>query len=233
MGIACYTCITGGYDSLKSLPSIQQDGIDFICFSDDDHLQCNGWKVLPMPNELRGLSNVKKQRIVKICPHRYLKDYETSVWIDGSFQIVGDVAKFVQQYDLEKTPLHVRVHPRRRCIFEEAAACINFGFDSREVVESQMQKYKSEGYPKNVGLAETGIILRKHNDAKCQLVDNLWASEVLRGSCRDQLSFNYACWKMHFLPGCLSHEFNIGSSSSQSAQTFILCAHKKKRFAAK
>ena len=42
------------------------------------------WKLLPIPDELKHLNNVKKQRIVKICPHRYLKDYDISIWVDGN-----------------------------------------------------------------------------------------------------------------------------------------------------
>ena len=38
-----------------------------------------------MPQELDGLSNVKKQRMVKICPHKWLREYDLSVWVDGSF----------------------------------------------------------------------------------------------------------------------------------------------------
>jgi len=39
--------------------------------------------------------------------------------------------------------------------------------DSKDVIEAQLKRYKAEGYPKNAGMAETGIILRKHNEMKC------------------------------------------------------------------
>ena len=146
--------------------------------------------------------------------------YDASIWIDASFQVVGDIMKFVSQYDLEKTPLYTRVHPHRNCIYEEAKACISLKKDQKKVIEEQVKRYQAEGYPEKVGLAETGILLRNHTDRRCQLLGNLWASEILRGSCRDQLSFNYACWKMHFLPGCLNNEFKATSN-----QTFKLKAH--------
>lgn len=225
MKICCYTCITSGYDSLKPLACQQSGDIDFLCFADDPTLAQLDWKVLPIPVELNTLSKVKQQRVLKICPHRWLGDYDISVWIDGSFQVLGDVAQFIQQYDLEKTPLYTRVHPARRCIYEEANTCISLKKDSREVIEAQVEKYRAEGYPERAGLAETGILLRKHNDRKCQLVGNLWASEMLRGSCRDQLSFNYACWKLHFLSGCLSNEFKVSGFSIGSRPTFRLYKH--------
>ena len=52
-------------------------------------------------------------------------------------------------------------------IYEEAKACISLGKDSREVIREQINRYRSEGYPKNIGMVETGIMLRKHNDTKC------------------------------------------------------------------
>lgn len=82
--IVCYTCITGGYDSLKD-PLVVSKGIDYICFTDNTFLRSKIWQTRLIPKELNYLSNVKKQRIVKICPHRYLKEYDISIWVDGSF----------------------------------------------------------------------------------------------------------------------------------------------------
>ena len=224
MKVCCYTCITGGYDSLKIIsgqkPETMQQ-VDFICFTDDSQLKQLDWQIKPIPRELDGLSKVKQQRVIKTCPHKWLpSQYDISIWIDGSFQIVGDVMKFVSQYNLEKNPFYTRIHSHRNCIYEEARACISLKKDLKEVIEEQVARYQCEGYPEKVGLAETGILLRKHNDRRCQLLGNLWASEILRGSCRDQLSFNYACWKIHFLPGCLNNEFK-----AESNQTFRLRAH--------
>ena len=39
--------------------------------------------------------------------------------------------------------------------------------DSREVIEKQITRYRAESYPKNAGMFETGVILRKHTDMKC------------------------------------------------------------------
>ena len=228
--IVVFTCITGHYDRLRPFLNQSEETlqkVDFICFTDDEipNASSLGWKILPIPQELDGLSNVKKQRMVKICPHKWLREYDLSVWVDGSFQICGDILDFMRQYDLDKCSLYTRIHPTRNCIYKEAEACVILGKDRRSVVERQISKYKSENYPRNIGLAETGIILRKHNDLKCQMLCNVWASEVLVGSHRDQLSFNYACWKQHFLPGCLKYEFNNITKSTNCKQTFKLNRH--------
>jgi len=50
-------------------------------------LKGGAWKLRPIPEELKHLSNVKKQRVIKICPHRYLKEYDISIWVDGNLEI--------------------------------------------------------------------------------------------------------------------------------------------------
>ena len=208
----CYTCITGHYDDIDLLDqSIICPGVDFICFT-DCNIQLSKWKTLPIPTDLKGLSKVKQQRIIKICPYKYLSNYDISVWIDGSFLITGDLRQFIAQYDLSKVPLYTRIHQYRDCIYSEAEACIQLHKDTSFSVMKQIERYQAEGYPKHIGMSETGILLRRHNDLKCKLLCNLWASELLLGSHRDQLSFNYACWKQHFIPGCLKNEFSLKSN---------------------
>ena len=211
MSIVCYTCITNSYDSLKQ-PSILNSGIDFICFTDSMTASQNGaWRMRLIPNDLQFLDDIKKQRIVKICPHRYLKNYDISIWIDGSIQVIGDLNEFVRQYDLNENPLYTRIHPARDCIYDEADACIKIRKDNKQKIESQVNRYHDAGYPRHIGMVETGIMLRRHNDIRCQMICNEWATELLNNSHRDQLSFNYVCWKNHFVPGILKNEFKINN----------------------
>lgn len=117
--VVVYTCITGGYDSLKQ-PKAVSANIDYICFTDRFSGVLGAWKFVPVPDELKWLSNVKKQRVVKICPHRYLKEYDISIWVDGNISIIGNLNKFINQYDLNIKPFYTRVHPSRNCIYDEA-----------------------------------------------------------------------------------------------------------------
>ena len=208
--IVCYTCVTGGYDSLKE-PSVVPDNIDFICFTDNMQLQSLVWSIKPIPDDLQFLSNVKKQRVVKICPHRYLSEYDISIWVDGNILIKDDLNKLLAEYDLDKVPFYTRIHPKRNCIYDEMEACWKLNKDKKETMQLQIDKYRSEGYPAHIGMAETNILLRKHNDRRCILLANLWASELLNHSHRDQLSFNYACWKQKFLPGYMTKNFKINN----------------------
>ena len=70
--------------------------------------------------------------------------------------------------------------------------------DSPEVILNQINRYKAENYPKKWGMIASGILFRKHNDPQVIKVMNTWWEELKYQSRRDQLSFNYACWKNNF-----------------------------------
>ena len=77
--------------------------------------------------------------------------------------------------------------------------------------------------PSHIGLAETNLMLRDHRDPKCEEVMKLWESEVLKGSHRDQLSFNYACWKLGVKYGYLY--LNAEYRQFKSTNQFNLLKH--------
>ena len=72
--VCIYTCITGNYDKLQE-PLVYNKDIDYICFTDDMRIKSRYWNILSMPVELRYLPIIKQQRILKICPHKYLPEY--------------------------------------------------------------------------------------------------------------------------------------------------------------
>ena len=133
--IVCYTCITGGYDSLKE-PLVAPKNIDFICFTDSMQLSSSVWKIRPIPEDLQFLSNVKKQRAVKICPHKCLPEYDVSIWVDGNILIKDDLNKLLAEYDLDKVPFYTRIHPKRNCIYDEMEACLELGKDKKDVMQA-------------------------------------------------------------------------------------------------
>ena len=203
----CYTAITGQYDKIED-PAYVTSGIDYICFS-DTAFKSDIWNLRPIPKDLLDLSLVKQQRVLKICPHRYLPEYDISIWVDGNILIKGDLNKFISEYDLSKIPLYTRIHPSRNCIYDEAKAILRYHKDSPESINELVTRYKNEDYPKHIGMAETCILLRKHNDIKCRLFDEAWATELLLHSHRDQMSFNYIAWKQGFPLGYMMNQFKI------------------------
>ena len=205
MRIAVYTCITGGYDSLSVVPRGQSPDIDFICFTDDPtmtHTEGN-WSVRPIPPELAMLPKVKQQRVVKARPHAYLGDYGATLWVDGNITPICDVAKFISGYGLDGAAIWTRRHPLRDCAYAEASAVVKARRDSAKTVDAQMARYREGGFPEHFGLHETGILLRTNADPKVREFGNLWAKEILDGSHRDQLSFDWCRWRLGLEVGAL------------------------------
>ena len=189
-----YTCITGDYDNLLT-PKIVSEDFDYICFTDNTNLQNDVWKIMPLPKETDELSQVKKQRYVKTHPHLILKDYDISIWIDGNIEIIGEMNDFIKNVDVSDASILIPKHPSRKCIYAEERAVISMKKDTSQNTNPQIKRYKEEKFPKDYGLVQSNIIFRKHNDEKCIKIMDEWWEEIKNGSHRDQLSFNYVCWK--------------------------------------
>lgn len=191
--IVVYTCVTGGYDNL--ITPKKTDGVDYICFTDNLEIPCMGWLLRPIPEELSGLTKVKQQRLVKVLAHRYLSDYDISIWVDGSVEVKGNVKEFISSFIYDGHSIFIPRHPARSCIYKECIAVKSIRKDTTDLPEKQMKKYKSEGYPEANGLVQSNIMVRWHNDEECKKVMEIWGEEIKNFSHRDQLSFNYALWK--------------------------------------
>jgi len=224
--IVCYTCITGGYDSL--LPIFKKDNcVDYICFTDNINIAAKGWQIKKLPRSLKNFSSKLQNRIIKIKPHVFLKKYKYSIYVDGNILVNCSIASFIKKYNMEKYFLYVNKHPCRDCLYEEGAAVVNYNFVKKEDVEKQLTKYKNDGFPSHYGLTENNILLRKHNDFKCKKLMELWWNEVEHETYRDQLSLMYCVWKLNYSFGLLNVATRIGSMS----EPFVLSIfHNSKEF---
>ena len=188
-----YTCITGGYDNL--ITPVKTEGVDYICFTDNMSIKPNGWEIKPLPDGLDGLTNVKKQRMVKVLAHKYLPEYDISIWVDGSVEIKGNVREFIAPFIHSGKSVFIPEHPSRKCIYKETVAVKAIKKDTTDLPDKQMKKYRAEKFPENYGLVQSNIMVRWHNNEDCIELMEAWAKEIREFSHRDQLSFNYVLWK--------------------------------------
>ena len=189
-----YTCISGNYDTLLE-PEFISDGFDYVCFTDQPFTS-NVWEIIPIPEELNNLSGVKRQRNIKINAHKYLSEYDFSVWVDANISLKGDINEYIEKNcNKRNTVLWVGKHPSRDCIYKESEICIKLKKDTKENINKQMEVYRKENFPEHYGLPQTCILLRYHNEESCKKLMETWWKQVEMYSHRDQLSFNYALWK--------------------------------------
>ena len=140
MKIVVYTCITNDYDQLLKYHFQQCHDIDFICYTDNPNLiyNDNGWIIKPIPEDLLMFSKVKQQRLLKTLPHKYLKKYDLSIWVDGNIQIRCDILNFLKTVDVNKFSFYTRKHPTRNCIYDEANSVLKFKKDSVKNIDFQI-----------------------------------------------------------------------------------------------
>lgn len=205
-----YTAIAGGYDNLKlpwddALPGrpeadpSEQNGLLRIAFMDDPDLcastDCSGWRIERMSSV--SMDPLMRAKRYKVLAHEALPPgTEFSLWVDGSMEFSSSLhpRELALQY-LGDADLALYRHPKRSCSYDEAHACGRAHLDDPDVMARQMNRYRAEGYPRNNGLAECSVILRRHTPAVASL-NELWWEEINNGSRRDQLSFDYTCWKL-------------------------------------
>ena len=127
-----YTSIFGNYDDVKEqqLPT----GWDWKCFSEENSLSLYS-------------DNNRNAKRFKVLPHRYLQDYEYSIFIDGNMSVVGNIGELVEKY-LSDSNVAFFSHNQnaldaRNCIYDEANLIITAGNSWMEKTpERGMLNYK-------------------------------------------------------------------------------------------
>lgn len=189
--VAVYTCVTGGYDRIKPV-SVRTEGVDYICFSDSAEGVPSSWQWRRAPSSSMGPKDVN--RFVKMHPHSLLPDYDLTIYIDGSIEVVGDLGPLLQAASSSNALVFAYEHFERDCIFQEAAVCAHHSYDWIWTIARQMRRYRSEGFAENQGLFEAGVLIRKRV-AKVDDLMNEWWDEYRRGAKRDQLSLPVVAWR--------------------------------------
>jgi len=187
----------GGYDRIKK-PKYSNPDWDYICFTNNKKLkiQDNFCKVIYVYD--KDLDDSRLSKKIKINFHKYVNDYDLSIYLDGSMRVLGNLDEFVNDFlplGEDCYDMSISKHPYRKCAYSEAESCKGAKLDSEIVINNQMQKYKKDGFPSDYGLVCAGVIIRRHNVKTIERFCELWWNEVRDHSKRDQLSFNYSFWK--------------------------------------
>lgn len=186
-----YTAVPGSADAISD-PEHVISGVDYVCFTDAPHRQSGVWRFRPVMSDEAGA--ITRAKHPKIQPHKYFSDYQWSLWVDPDVSIKGSLEAFIVEH-LSLGSSYAFKHPYRDCIYQEAAACIEKSKDQSEIIEEQVARYRSDGFPDKVGMAECKVLLRRHNDADVVRAMDQWWSEVIHASASEQLSHRYALWK--------------------------------------
>lgn len=189
--IVVNTAILGNYDDLCD-PIYISSNCDYICFTDNPNLTSKIWKIKKI--KLYNNDIVRTSRMAKILAHKFVEEYDISIWTDSNITLTKDVNVLIDKY-LKNENMACFKHSIRDCIYQEAQECIILKKDDEDIILKQMELYKTENYPEHNGLIESGILLRRHNVPVIKEAMELWWYFIDNYSKRDQLSFNYVAWK--------------------------------------
>ena len=189
--LVVYTALFGNYDDLID-PKEKYEGCDFICFTDQKHLKSDIWEIRIVDNIDLPLNMMNRR--YKILPHLFLNKHNYSLYIDSNIKIIKNPLPLMGKY-LEKKSFVMPQHFKNSCLYDEATNCMVFGKSPIVKTLLQIKLYHKENFPKNFGLSENGILLRKHNEDKIIKIMNEWWEELITKTQRDQLSLGYILWK--------------------------------------
>ena len=168
----------------------------YVIFTDAVRQTCyqDGWEIRPLL--FKHEDSARMARFHKTNSDLVLPDTDVTIWIDGTQRIKtdADLAALAKSVLANRSIATFR-HPVRSCVYEELRACISYRKDLAAVMTTQVERYRKEGYPPNNGLVETACVIRKHTE-RVKKFNELWWHEIKNGSKRDQLSFNYAVWRL-------------------------------------
>ncbi|HHU56477.1 MAG TPA: DUF616 domain-containing protein [Acholeplasmataceae bacterium] len=194
--IAVYTCVFGKYDIIEE-PYCKPNNVDYYVITDQEVPSNSLWKKIDIKeydNELKGMSNVEKNRWFKMFPHKFLKNYKYSVYVDGNVVPVTDFTEFINRIKFPGVAMFR--HSANDCVYKEAL------FNKYRIkktpskeIDIQVEFLKKQGMPENYGMTTCNVIARDHNNELClQLMEDWW-NEFITRCRRDQMSFTYVAWK--------------------------------------
>jgi SAM-dependent methyltransferase len=194
--LVVYTVLTGVHEALANPFPSNATGFERICFTDDPELSSDDWTVVLLDSP--ALDAARESRRPKLLAHKYLSDFDWSLYVDGTVRFKVTPVDIQREYGTRQAPFVCFRHPWRDCIFDEGEEVIRFGMDSERRVREQLDYYRSNGFMPHAGLVAGGVLLRRHRDPDVVRLCEEWFDHILRFSKRDQLSFNYVAWRQRF-----------------------------------
>lgn len=188
--LVIYTALFGDYDDLVD-PNEKFDGCDFVCFTDQKHLKSDIWDIRLV--EDCGFPPNIMNRKYKFLPHLFLSNSKYSLYIDSNLLIHLNPVPLVSC--LSSNNIVLPGHKQRTCVYDEIIACYAADKAGADVLYCHYKFLISQNYPKNNGLTENNIILRRHNsEESITWGDCVWNS-LNKYVQRDQLLVQYCAWK--------------------------------------
>ena len=192
--VVVYSCLIGDYDQVSTFN--KQKGYDYILFT-DLKIKNTNWSVFPIPDEVLKLnvSDIKKQRYIKIHPHKFFRNYDLSLYIDANYVIKGDLDDYLINTLNPIDHIYIPHLQFGKGIKQAIEKAIEKKLDDSNLLKEVMDRYNKLNILSKSGIVNAGLIIRKHNTKDCIKLMEKWWEEVRDYSHVDGFAFNYAGYK--------------------------------------
>lgn len=189
MRIAVYTCATESHLPAW-VPNNRQDlAIDFLLFTTNSKAAAKGWETRKISSS-RELDPYRITRLAKAMPHRFLEDYELSVYVDSNVKPQSGWLSNIVNLMGSKV---IGLFSRGYLLEQEFSKVAQRRYDDLLTLERQYATYKYlSGSVLTREVLWGGLIVRRHFDDECMRFGERWWENIIRFSRRDQLSLPLA-----------------------------------------
>ena len=189
--VIVYSCLIGDYDNVTSFN--KQKGFDYILFT-DQKIKNTNWTIFPIPEEVLKLnvSDIKKQRYMKIHPHKFFKNYDLSLYIDANYEITGDLNDYLINTLNPLDHIYIPHLQFGRGIKQAIQTAVDRKLDDVELLNKIRDRYNQSKILDKTGIVNAGLIIRKHHTKDCIKLMEKWWEEVRDYSHVDNFAFDYA-----------------------------------------
>jgi len=185
--LAVYTVLLGQVSELN--PIVDSANVDWICFTDQDLENSNGWQIRKISSVIPG-DLPRSSRHPKILPHHYLSNYSKSLYVDSSVELTGDPnLLFSYLVPSSKAVFGAFYHSRHETLLLELVDIVNLGFESSDTITRTVGALnRNNSKALEMKPVWGGILARRHNEPSCISIMKIWLEWVFEYSRRDQAS---------------------------------------------
>jgi hypothetical protein len=189
--ICVYTTLFGEYEEINAQSIAKSAHIDFVCLTDNKDFISRDWQTRLVSRSLEN-DPIRSQRLAKVNPHLYLGDYDLSLYIDNTVELLIDPEEVIGRIWMKDRIFSVPLHSFRNTLQEEFIEVVKWGLDDYSRVWEQNNHYIFEA--PEIMIRQplwTGLLVREHHDPRAIKIAEQWSQQILRYSRRDQLSLPY------------------------------------------
>ena len=206
--VIVYSCLIGNYDNVTTFK--RQKGYDYIIFTDQKIVNTN-WTILPIPREVEQMkiSDIKKQRYIKIHPHKFFRNYDLSIYIDANYIIKGDLDDFLINTLNPIDHIYITHLQFGKGLSQAIKSAMNRKLDKASILRETQERYYKLKILQRSGIVNAGLIIRKHHTEDCIKLMDKWWEEIEKHSHVDNIAFNYAGYMTGVRFLYMSYQFTL------------------------